>query len=88
MHPCISVIDFRQNILQIHTNFLLQHYSLEDILNFYAKKYPNFSFFRALMSLTYFEDAEQQAMPEMFINVSWDTMKQHIVQVVHNYQPA
>ena len=33
--------------------FLLKHYSLEEILTFYAKKYPENSQFRALMSLSY-----------------------------------
>ena len=36
---------------------LLQHYSLGEILEFYKQKYPNYSIFRALRSLTYFEDA-------------------------------
>lgn len=58
--------------------FLLQHYSLSDILHFYEKKYPEHSFFRALMSLTYFEDAEQQMMPVMFSNISWEEMKRYI----------
>lgn len=39
--------------------FLLQHYSFEKILDFYAQKYPENSQFRALMSLTYFDDAEE-----------------------------
>ena len=55
--------------------FLLQHYSIQDILGFYAKKYPEYSIFRALMSLTYFEDAESQFMPKMFTNVSWEDVK-------------
>lgn len=55
--------------------FLLQRYSLQDILGFYAKKYPEYSIFRALMSLTYFEDAENQFMPKMFTNVSWEDVK-------------
>ena len=52
--------------------FLLQHYSLRALLDFYAKKYPEYSIFRALMSLTYFEDAENQLMPKMFVDVVWE----------------
>lgn len=37
---------------------LLQHYSLDDLLAFYSQKYPNYSIFRALLSLNYFDDAE------------------------------
>lgn len=62
--------------------FLLQHYSIQDILGFYAKKYPEYSIFRALMSLTYFEDAESQFMPQMFTNVSWEEIKNTLRKAV------
>lgn len=62
--------------------FLLQHYSIQDILGFYAKKYPEYSIFRALMSLTYFEDAESQFMPQMFTNVSWEDIKNTLRKAV------
>ncbi len=62
--------------------FLLQHYSLTDILRFYAKKYPNHSMFRARMSLVYFDDAEPMDCPEMFIKVDWETVKSFISEKV------
>lgn len=65
---------------------LLQHYSLEDILEFYKQKYPEYSIFRALMSLTYFDDAEQMLMPTMFIDDSWEHMKEVISTAVRDYQ--
>ena len=65
--------------------FLLQRYSMEDILGFYARKYPEYSLFRALMSLTYFDDAEHQFMPKMFSDVTWenikDTLRKAVAQV-------
>lgn len=66
--------------------FLLQHYSLSDILDFYSRKYPEYSKFRALMSLTYFEDAEDQLMPKMFKAVSWETIKKEIDNAVKGYR--
>ena len=66
--------------------FLLQHYSLSDILDFYSQKYPEYSKFRALMSLTYFEDAERQLMPKMFKAVSWETIKKEIDNAVKVYR--
>lgn len=66
----------------IDVYFLLQHYSLEDILNFYADKYPENSQFRALMSLTYFEDAETQFIPKMLIEIEWDKVKHFITNKV------
>ena len=62
--------------------FLLQHYTLDDILKFYAEKYPENSIFRGLMSLSYFEDAEDELMPKMFSNIRWDDMKQFILDKV------
>lgn len=66
--------------------FLLQHYSLQQLLDFYAQKYPNHSFFRALLSLTYFDDAEQQAMPKMISPVDWDEIKTVITSEVRKIQ--
>lgn len=66
--------------------FLLQHYSLSELLDFYARKYPNHSFFRALLSLTYFDDAELQAMPKMLSNVSWEEIKTTITKEVGKLQ--
>lgn len=65
--------------------FLLKHYSIKQILSFYKLKYPEFSTFRALMSLTYFEDADQQPSPKMYNNVSWDIIKKYIIQQVKTY---
>lgn len=65
---------------------LLQHYSLKEIMNFYRQKYPEFSEYRALLSMTYFEDAEMQDMPQMFIDTSWEDMKKTIVEAVKAYQ--
>lgn len=65
---------------------LLQHHTLGDLLSFYVQKYPNHSQFRALLSLTYFEDADMQAMPKMFIPVDWEEVKSSIVELVGKYQ--
>ena len=65
---------------------LLQHYSLAEILDFYKQKYPEHSEYRALLSMTYFEDAEMQDMPKMFIDTPWDEMKKSITQAVKAYQ--
>ena len=62
--------------------FLLQHFALEEILGFYSMKYPNFSMFRTRMSLTYFEDAEGQECPRMWVDVEWETVKKSISEAV------
>ena len=62
--------------------FLLQHYTLEELLGFYIQKYPQYSMFRVRMSLTYFEDAEKQENPKLFENVDWETVKETIAEAV------
>lgn len=65
--------------------FLLEHYSIEEIIRFYKEKYPEHSVFRALMSLTYFADAETQIMPKMLVPFDWEELKKKIVGLVNNY---
>lgn len=69
----------------IDVYFLLQHYSLEELLKFYSLKYPDYSMFRAIQSLGYFEDAEPQPMPKMFIEVDWNEIKHFISETIANY---
>ena len=65
---------------------LLQHYTLDEILQCYSMKYPNFSLFRAPLSITYFDDAESEAMPKMFATVTWDEIKTRINSAIKEYQ--
>ena len=65
--------------------FLIQNYGLNQVMELYKAKYPEYSEYRATLSLTYFEDAEQNPMPEMFVDVSWEEMKQNILKAVEAY---
>jgi len=65
--------------------FLLQHYSLESLMKMYNTKYPDGSTFLVLKSLTYFADAENEGDLNMLINISWQTVKQKLLQEVKNY---
>jgi hypothetical protein len=62
--------------------FLLHHFSLEQMLDFFVEKYPRNSLFAVVKSLTYFEDAEKDAMPKMFTKVSWEKIKSKIGEAV------
>lgn len=66
---------------------LLHHYSMDEILNFYSLKYPEHSIFRAMMSMSYFEDADSQISPKTFNLPDWKTMKEYIISVVSAYNP-
>ncbi len=74
----------RKDFIDVY--MLLKKYSLDEILGFYKQKYPNYSIFRALLSLTFFEDAERESMPIMLIDDSWGQMKKNILSVVEEYQ--
>jgi hypothetical protein len=59
--------------------FLLQKFPLKDILDFYSLKYNDGSIFTAMKSLTYFDDAESDIMPDMLVKKSWKQAKKEII---------
>jgi predicted nucleotidyltransferase component of viral defense system len=64
---------------------LLQHFSLEQMFDCYGKKYSPTSLFHIGRSLTYFVDAEEDPMPKMFIDVSWEDIKSTIRETIKNF---
>ena len=74
----------RQDFINVY--FLLQHFSLEEILNYYAQKHPTHSLFRVLMGLTFFADAEKLDMPEMYVDFDWEQCKSFILNKVKEYE--
>jgi predicted nucleotidyltransferase component of viral defense system len=60
--------------------FLSKKYTLEEMLNFYQKKYAVLEdhLYSILRSLDYFEDAErEQQMPQMLVDVNWEKVKEY-----------
>jgi len=55
--------------------FLLQNYTMAQIIDFYESKYSDASLFLALKSLTFFEDADEQPMPKMLKACQWQEVK-------------
>jgi hypothetical protein len=57
---------------------LTRHYGLEQLLGWFSRKYAqtNYSMLHVLKSLTYFEEAEQDPMPDMLMSLSWEEVKQ------------
>jgi predicted nucleotidyltransferase component of viral defense system len=63
--------------------YLLNEFSLNEIISFYEKKYNDGSVFMAVKSLTYFSDADLQITPTMFDeNFNWEHCKQKIIEEV------
>ena len=65
--------------------FILKNYTLTTLMDFYIKKYHDGSIFLVLKSLAYFDDADEQEMPFMFHNTSWQTMKNNIKKALADY---
>lgn len=62
--------------------FLLDIFSLNEIFNLYEKKYPEASRFMAMKSIAYFDDAEQEPMPFMLKEKSWNDIKNRILREI------
>ncbi|MFA5555787.1 MAG: nucleotidyl transferase AbiEii/AbiGii toxin family protein [Flavobacteriaceae bacterium] len=60
--------------------FLLQEFSLTEIIDFYCQKYHDGSKFMVIKSLVYFEDADGEEQPKMFKNFDWQECKRYILE--------
>ena len=60
--------------------FLLEKYSLSELIGFFEKKYKKIKFnkLHILKSLVYFEDAEKEPMPLMIKKDGWEQIKKRI----------
>lgn len=56
----------------------LRHISLRGMLQLYQRKYSIEDIAHVLYGLAYFDDADQERMPKMFLNVDWRTIKKTI----------
>ncbi len=71
--------------------FLLQHYSLEELLGFVHKKFANIEYNEThlLKALTYFADAKGSVMPQPIKQVSWQkitgTIRRNVEAYLKNY---
>ncbi len=59
---------------------LMEKYKLADLLDLFEKKYSGIHYNRLhlLKSLTYFIDAEEEPMPRMLQDISWEEIKMKI----------
>lgn len=65
--------------------FLLQRYTMSELIGFYEMKYPDAQMFATLKSLTYFDDAEEDPMPLMIIPVEWELVKKSIINAISEF---
>jgi len=62
--------------------FLLQKFSMQELLKWYEQKYSASQLFTVIKSLTYFEDAENDPMPDMVEPLEWSAVKDFIQETV------
>ena len=55
--------------------YILQQFDVAQLMSFYGQKFRDGSSFLVLKSLVYFEDADNEAMPLMFEDLSWEEVK-------------
>jgi hypothetical protein len=64
---------------------LLQHFSMDDLIIMFAKKFPNINIGQLLISMQYFEDAEKFNLPFLYIKKSWAEIKTEVKNKVLQY---
>ena len=62
--------------------FLINDFTLKQMLEFYKEKYFDGSEFMVIKSLSYFEEANEQPQPKMFLDFNWEICKQKIIEDV------
>lgn len=65
--------------------YLLQDFSLQELMKFFKDKYHDGSEFLVLKSLTYFEDADQDEMPKMSKTINWEEIKSELRKKIKKY---
>ncbi len=67
--------------------FLLKEFSLDSILGFYAEKYAQRNTFHALKSLTWFDEMNETAWPEMLLekNLTPEKLKKELISKSTSY---
>jgi hypothetical protein len=65
--------------------FLLKEFSLEQMLQFYKKKYPQGTLFLVLKSLAYFGDADENFEPTLIKHVFWKDVKTSVISEIDRY---
>ena len=64
----------RKDFIDLYT-IALRHRPLRDSMDLYRRKYSTDETSHLLIGLTYFDDADEEPMPKMLTDLSWDEVK-------------
>ena len=70
----------RKDFYDLHA--LIQHLGVDALIDIYRQKYPSHDPMIALRSMIYFDDAEEDADPDLLISKSWEEVKEEICEAV------
>lgn len=73
----------RKDFIDIY--FLLNYFSLSEMIEFYNRKFEDGSQFMVLKSMTYFDDAETEETPFMLKNFDWNICKNTLINAVSKF---
>ena len=68
----------KKDFYDIHA--LLSRFSLQELLDFFAKKYQTMNRFTVIKSLAYFDDADLEPDPMSLMAISWEQIKADMKQ--------
>lgn len=69
----------RKDFVDFH-EIALHHIPLEDALELYRREYSINDIAHVLVGLTYFDDADDEPMPMMLTDLSWDKVKRQFTE--------
>jgi hypothetical protein len=67
--------------------YLLEEYSVEEMVSFYRMKYSQYNEVNVLKSLTWFEDVDLSTWPVLIKTpkLKWETVKKRILKATNTY---
>ncbi len=66
----------------VDLSFLLDEFGLDEMLNAYACRCPEGMLFLVAKSLAFFDDAEEDPMPIMLVNRSWEAVQDSVIHAI------
>ena len=71
----------KRDYVDLDALFRSRRVSLADAISTMKKKFPGVDPSVALRALTYFRDVEQQPMPAMLVNTTWEDVKRGLIRI-------
>jgi predicted nucleotidyltransferase component of viral defense system len=84
-HKLFAILNRGEKKDYVDIAFLLEDYSLQEMISFYAEKYNKSNTVQLLKYLLSYGDIDFQPMPLMTTDVSWEYLKLQLKEAVQEY---